>query len=79
MRPEKIREALRAQPFRRLRVFLSDGTSHEVPHPDFAYLTVHQLIIARDVDPAGIPRTTLSVDPLHVTHIEMLPEDGNGT
>jgi hypothetical protein len=76
MRPEKIREALRAQPFRRLRVFLSDGTSHEVPHPDFAIVTVHQFIIARDVNPAGIPRTTLSVDPLHVTHIEMLPEDG---
>lgn len=85
MRPEMIREALRATPFRRLRVCLSDGSSHDVPHPDFAIVTTHQVIIARDVNAHGVPRHTVTIDPIHVTRIEPLPETpvpppaGNGS
>lgn len=74
MRPEKIREALVARPFRRLRVFMSDGSSHDVPHPEFAMITAHQLIIASDVNLHGVPRHSVAIDPVHVTRIEPQPE-----
>lgn len=76
MRPELIRDALRAKPFRRLRVFLSDGSSHEVPHPDFVVVTTHQVIVASDVNAHGVPRRTVAIDPIHVTRIE--PADDSG-
>ena len=78
MRAEQIREALRAQPFRPLLVFLSDGSVHEIPHPDFAFVTVHQVLIVKDATPAGVPRRTCSVDPLHVTRIEPMPDKSPG-
>ena len=74
MRPEKIREALRAVPFRRLRVFLSDGSSHEIPHPEFAVVSAHQLVIASEPNREGVPRRTTAIDPIHVTRIEPVPE-----
>ena len=74
MRPERIREALRAVPFRRLRVVLSDGRSYEIPHPEFALLWLHEFIIVTDVDPEGVPRRKVTIDPMHVTHIEHLPD-----
>jgi hypothetical protein len=33
-----IREHLSARPFRPLRLFFSDGSSHDVPHPEFAWV-----------------------------------------
>jgi hypothetical protein len=75
MRPEEIRDHLRAAPFRPLRVFLSDGSYH-VPHPDFAFVTVSHLIIAKEVNSRGVPRRTVTCDPLHVTRIEPEPQNG---
>lgn len=34
----RIREYLDRRPFRPFRVFLSDGSRHEVPHPEFAWV-----------------------------------------
>ena len=34
MRPEDIRNFLRAQPFRPFRIMLTDGTAYEVGHPE---------------------------------------------
>lgn len=70
MRVEEIRERLRAQPFRPLRVFLSDGSVHEIPHPELAWLTAQHLAIGRNIRPDGLPRNSIYCDPLHVTRIE---------
>jgi hypothetical protein len=34
---ERMGELLNRRPFRPLRLFLSDGTKHEIPHPEFAW------------------------------------------
>ena len=77
MRPERIRDALRAEPFLPLRVFLSDGSRHDVPHPEFAFVATHQLVIARDPNTHGVPRHTVTVNPIHVTRIEVLENGQN--
>jgi len=74
MRPETIRSALKQVPFRKLRVSLSDGSSHEIPHPDFAFVMQHEFLIVTEVTREGVPRRALRVDPLHVTLIERAPE-----
>jgi hypothetical protein len=78
MRPEKIREHLRAAPFQPLRIFLSDGSFHDVPHPDFAFVSVHKLEIVKDVNSAGVPYHTVTCDPVHVTRIEPQPQAATG-
>jgi hypothetical protein len=73
MRPAKILEHLRAAPFLPLRIFLSDGSYHDVPHPEFAFVSVHKLEIVKDIDPEGVPHHTVTCDPVHVTRIEPQP------
>jgi len=70
MRPIEIQHWLRAAPFRPFRVFLSDGSSREVPHPELAALSVHHLIVYMDPDADGIPRRSVMCDPMHVTRVE---------
>jgi len=36
--PEPIKELLNRNPFRLIRLFLSDGSHHDVPHPEFAWV-----------------------------------------
>ncbi|MFL5241708.1 MAG: hypothetical protein ACJ8FY_06340 [Gemmataceae bacterium] len=39
MRPEKLEELLRRRPFVPVRVYLSDGTTYDIRHPEMALLT----------------------------------------
>ena len=73
MRPAKIREYLLAAPFTPFRIFLSDGSYHDVPHPDFAFVSHHHVVIAKDADEEGTPIRTVMCDPIHVTRIEPRP------
>jgi hypothetical protein len=74
MTAEKIQEHLRRQPFRPFRVFLSDGSAHDVRHPEMALLTRREVIIAVPQDVKRLPERTVTCDLLHVTRIE--PIDG---
>jgi hypothetical protein len=76
MRAMKIREYLRSVPFRPFRVFLSDGSSYEVPHPEFAWITTNHFFIATGVDAEGLPTREVTCDMLHVTRIEREPDGG---
>ena len=76
MQPEQIRDHLRAAPFRPFRVFLSDGSHHDVPHPEFALLTKRYLFIGEEVDASGIPGREVTCDAVHITRIERAPENG---
>jgi hypothetical protein len=33
-----IRDALNEKPFQPFRLFMSDGSTHDVPHPEFAWV-----------------------------------------
>jgi hypothetical protein len=45
MRPDAIRELLRKQPFRPFRVYVSDGATYDVAHPEAARVQAMMLII----------------------------------
>lgn len=45
MTPEAIQELLKRQPFEPFEVHLSNGTVHEVRHPEFAMLSPSRLVI----------------------------------
>jgi hypothetical protein len=76
MRAEEIRQHIRAVPFRPLRVFLSDGSVHEIPHPELALISIQHLIIARNLRADGMPRGVIVCDPMHVTRIELTTANG---
>lgn len=72
--PVRIRELLDACPFRPFRVFLSDGSRHDVPHPEFAWVFGGRLFV-------GIPKRggahfadgqVKELAVLHLTRIEAL-------
>lgn len=85
MRPDEIRSHLKRQPFQPLRVFISDGASYVIRHPEMAYVTRTDLIISLELGEYDIPERNVHCDPLHVTRIEPFngapstpPTDGNG-
>jgi hypothetical protein len=81
MRRADLIEALRAGPFRPFRLYLSDGGTFEVRHPEMLMVGTHSAVIgvpngggngnSIEVYPE-IERFT-TVDLVHVTRIEQLP------
>jgi len=70
----RIREKLSSRPFRPFRLFLSDGSKHEVPHPEFAWVFGGRVFVGvprRNGDAAGDIVKELAI--LHLTRIEELP------
>jgi len=78
MTPETIREHLRRQPFQPFRVFLSDGSEHDVRHPEMALLTRREVIIAVPQHSGQLPERTVICDLLYVTRIEPINGKGAG-
>jgi hypothetical protein len=74
MRPVEIRSHLRRQPFRPIRIYISDGSSYDIRHPELALVTRTEVIIALDAGDDEIPERSVYCDPIHVTRIE--PLDG---
>lgn len=72
MRPTEILEHLRKRPFRPIRVFLTDGSHYDIRHPEMAFLTQRNLMIALDPGEEGIPDRSVFCDPIHVTRIRPL-------
>jgi hypothetical protein len=75
--PDEIREMLKGKPFRPLRFFLSDGSKHDVPHPEFAWVFGGRIFIGTPAKgPAvfGVPAGGLvkEISILHVTRVEEL-------
>ena len=74
MRPDEIRAHLRKEPFRPIRIYISDGSSYEVRHPEMANVSRTEVVIAMDPGEDGMPESFAYCDPLHITRIE--PLDG---
>jgi hypothetical protein len=72
MRPDDIRDLLRQAPFLPLRLFLTDGTVHDIRHPESAILmrtTVSLVSPGSDVPlPSSDRRVIIAL--LHITRIE---------
>ena len=74
MTPESIREHLRREPFVPFRVYLSDGSSHEVRHPELVFVMRREVVIALPRPGEEFARHAVYCDPMHITRIE--PIDG---
>jgi hypothetical protein len=71
MTPQRIKELLGQKPFRPFKLFLSDGSSHIVPHPEFAWVYGARIFIgsAANGSPYAVgPLKELAI--LHVTRVE---------
>lgn len=75
MRPNDIRAQLRKQPFEPLRLFVSDGATYDIRHPELAMVGQTEVIIATEVGKDDLPARFGFVDPIHITRIEPI----NGT
>ena len=70
MNAEQILAHLRKQPFRPFRIFMSDGSSFEVRHPELAIVERREVAIAMpQVRDKPVERLAYC-DPLHITRIE---------
>ena len=66
-----LRNYLAATPFEPFRIYLSDGSFHDVPHPEFAWIIGNRMLVAEVVQGRSTPWIK-EVAVLHVTRIEPL-------
>ena len=84
MRATMIRTRLRERPFRPFRIRLTDGTAHEIRHPEGAFVTNHDVVVGlRPADDRpGDYEDCAVVALLHVIQIDpvsTLPEVSSST
>ncbi len=72
MRATEILKHVRRQPFQAFRVFLSDGSKHEVRHPEIILVTRTNVVIANGDNGRDPPTESISCDPVHITRIELI-------
>lgn len=72
MRPDEIIQHVRQQPFQPFRVYVSDGSSYDIRHPEMIFVTKHHVGIAIKRGEERIPEEAAWCDPMHVTRIETI-------
>lgn len=72
MRADEILKHVRRQPFQAFRVYVSDGASYDVRHPEMVLVTRNNVIFAIHRGLDRIPEETVWCDPVHVTRIETI-------
>jgi hypothetical protein len=75
MNSEKFREHLRKQPFQAFRLFMSDGASYEVVHPEFALVAQREIAVALPPRTGDMPERFVYLDPLHIVRLEPIEEE----
>lgn len=74
MRLEELTSLLRARPFVPLRIYLTDGRTYDLRHPEMAIVLRQRVDIGVDPDPAtGVVERVDHCSLLHVVRIEELP------
>lgn len=76
MRAEDVIELLRTRPFNPFRLYLSDGSQHEVRHPDLAIVTSSTVFIGipGPAGPDGPVQRVVHCSLLHITRAEIIDE-----
>ncbi len=75
LRPEKLRDELRRQPFVPLRIHLTDGKTYDIRHPEMAMVTSREVYIGcgETAPGSGVARECDLVSLLHVVRVEQSP------
>ena len=64
---------LAAKPFQPFVVFLTDGSAHPVPHPEFAWVFQNSLFVGSEGDlPFGMDAAVSQLSILHISRLEPL-------
>jgi len=81
MTPESLRDELHRQPFVPLRIFLTDGKTYEIRHPEMAMVTSREIYVGREeTSPgSGIAKGCDLVSLFHVVRVEQLPYSSTST
>jgi hypothetical protein len=74
MRPEDIKTHVKAEPFQPFRIHLSNGSYYDVRHPEMIMVGASEVVIATRLRPDGVAGEFAYCRPLHITHLENLPE-----
>ncbi len=69
MRAVEILKFVREVPFQPFRIFMSDGSSYEVPHPEMIMVNQTRVYVGVQPNRHGVPMTSVSCDPVHITRI----------
>jgi hypothetical protein len=75
MRPETLRDELHRQPFVPLRLYLTDGKTYDIRHPEMAMITSREIYVGREetAPGSGIAKECDLVSLLHVVRVEQAP------
>jgi len=79
MTVQTFRDLLAARPFMPFKIVMSSGQAYEVRHPECAWLTKSDLLVGIDVEEDGIPAEFKICSLLHVTTVEPLGVQQNGS
>ena len=55
---------------------LSDGSSYDIPHPDFITISRTAVFVAVNPGDDDVPEKVIWRDPLHITRLEPLSNTG---
>jgi len=70
MRYQELYDVIHRHPFEAFRMRLTDGQSHTIRHPDFAWLTRGCVYIGLPSGEDEVPDRAVQCDLLHVVSIE---------
>jgi hypothetical protein len=70
VRALEVQPHVRKRPFVPIRIFLSDGSKHDVRHPEFIFVTQREIAIGTPSHGDEIPERSVYIDPIHITRIE---------
>lgn len=71
---KQIRELMQAKPFRPFRIYIADGTHHDITNHDMAFVGRNTVEIGLNLDPDGFAEYFTRCSILHITKLEDLPE-----
>lgn len=69
---QDIKNHLKIAPFQPFRVYISDGSTYDVSHPDFVLVSRTEVVIGVNPLDEDTPERLIYCDPLHITRIEPL-------
>jgi hypothetical protein len=74
MNPEEVLQFLRRQPFEPFRIFLTDGTTYDVRHPDQCIVTRTAVHVALPAGNRAYARGIAAYALVHINRLEPLGE-----
>ncbi len=83
MPPEEIQKRLRRSPFEPFRLYLTDGASYDIRHPEMLMVGKRSLVLGLSNDPeTTFYDRSIDIDILHVVRTEQIiatgPKPTNG-